>query len=168
MEGSHSWRSQWLRLLDPNPRDQQERHLLEATKTRTELARKKAAECLMANFLATSAAFLINAKPLDVPRLAPLQLIFNTAAQISHKLWLRKSYLEIQTIRSLPKTYLHTNERLNYHSLHNEFLSAEETGLDGYPIIVVTHPAVLVHGNSDGSNYGAPPRIWKEARVWMG
>ncbi|KAJ5176312.1 uncharacterized protein N7482_002189 [Penicillium canariense] len=166
LEGSHAWRAHLLRLLDPNPRsDQPERPFLEATKRRTEEAREKAASQIMHDFLGSSAAFLLNPSPIDGRTLAELQHVFSTAAHLAYKLWLRKSYLSCTSIESIP-VYRH-DLQLKAHSLHNVQLDANEKALDGVPVRIVTHPGVLVTGNSDGSNYDVC-RVWKEPVVWMG
>lgn len=70
-------------------------------------------------------------------------------------------------MKEIPLQYDSKAKLLKAHSLHNAFLEDVETGLDGYPIRIVVHPALLVHGRSDGSNYEST-RVWKEAVVWMG
>lgn len=167
LEEGNSWRCNFLRLLDPKPKgDGDERRLLDATKQRTNVARGRAANGLMQIFLNTSAAFLISSNAPDRAAFANLQHIFVTAAELSYKLWLRKSYLEVQTMERIPDHYASNVEVLKAHSLHNAFLEDRETGLDGYPIRLVVHPALLVRGSSDGSNYETT-RVWKEAVVWM-
>ncbi|CAG7925018.1 unnamed protein product [Penicillium olsonii] len=167
-EEGNSWRCNFLRLLDPRPRsDGPERPLQEATKKRTEMAREAAANGLMQAFLNTSAAYLISSCPLEESAAANLQKIFVTAAHLSYKLWLRKSYLEVQTIKKIQGEFGRDVELLRAHSLHNALLEDKEAALDGAPIRVVVHPGLTVHGSSDGSNYETT-RVWKEAVVWMG
>jgi hypothetical protein len=139
---------------------------LETTKRRTEAAREKAAQHIMQEFLNTSAAFLTSPNPVEGSSLAQLQRIFTWAAHLSYKLWLRKSYLVFHSMAQLPEAYHHALH-IRAHSLHNQLLDDNEKALDGATIRVVTHPAVVVYGSSDGASYDSN-RMWKEAVVYMG
>ncbi|CAG8225965.1 unnamed protein product [Penicillium salamii] len=165
----NSWRCNLLRSLDPKPTgNEPELRVLEATKNRTEMAREAAANSLMEAFLKNSATLPISSSASERTAVGELRQIFVTAAHLSYRLWLRKSYLEVQTMEKIPANYNRQNlELLRAHSLHTAFLEKDEAGLNDCLIRVVVHPALIVHGSSDGTNY-EKTRVWKEAVVWMG
>ncbi|KAJ5223350.1 hypothetical protein N7468_007892 [Penicillium chermesinum] len=168
MEGGHAWRSQWLRLLDPKPRgDESEMQRLNDTKIRTAEARKEAAQETMNVFVRSTAHHLICYRSLQPETEASLREIFINAAELSYKLWQRKSYLEFRGMKDLPRTFNNGVDILQPHRMHNVALGDDATALDGATVLMVTHPAVLVHGASDGSDYGRSG-ILKAAVVWVG
>ncbi|CAG8261061.1 unnamed protein product [Penicillium salamii] len=166
----NSWRCNLLRLLDPKPTgNEPELRLLvlKATKNRTEMAREAAANSLMEAFLKNSVSLPISPNSLEGAAVAELRQIFVAAAHLSYKLWLRKSYLEVQTIQKIPDRYHQDSDLLRAHSRHVASLENDPAGLDNRPVDVVVHPALIVHGSSDGTNY-EPTRVWMQAVVWMG
>ncbi|OJJ42092.1 hypothetical protein ASPZODRAFT_137510 [Penicilliopsis zonata CBS 506.65] len=168
LEGGQAWRSQWLRLLNPKHRDdKKDLTRLEATKVRSATARKEAAMDIMQGFIDTVTGHLISPLATDGVAFTSLANIFITAAETSNKLWLRKSYIEVRTMETLSPTFVHDMELLKAHRLHNRVLDDDPTALDGAPIHIVTQPAVLVHGLSDGTDY-SQTWLWKAAVVWMG
>ncbi|OQE19116.1 hypothetical protein PENSTE_c016G06045 [Penicillium steckii] len=166
---SHSWRCQLLRLLDPKVKeDEGESPQLQLTREKTQQARERAAKYFTDLFLDSSARYLIFFNPENMVSQEDLKQIFLNAAHLSYKLWLRKCYVEVQGIGSLPHVYRHDLKHiLKAHALHNAYLDRDEKGLDDTLVRLVVHPALIVHGSSDGTNYESS-RIWKEAVVWMG
>ncbi|KAJ5708929.1 hypothetical protein N7493_010263 [Penicillium malachiteum] len=157
-EGGHAWRSQLLRLLDPRLRgEKNERPQLKVTKTRSQAAHQDAAQHLMGSFVKEYAAHLTCKPSNEALAAKELEIIFQTAVRMAHKLWLRRSSLEIQTLDDLP----------HHFTFDHEVLNDNPTALDGHLIRLVVHPAVLVRGKSDGSEYN-DARMLKPAVVWMG
>lgn len=167
-EGGHAWRSQLLRLLDPMVRaDKDEPPQLETTKRRSQAAQEEATKNTIQYFMTGSAAHIISTQPKDSKAIGELERIFRTAVELSQKLWLRKSSLEIKTLRELPSHFNSGHFLLRYHSLHSNALADSAAALDGQPIRIVVQPAILVRGKSDGTEYGNAS-VLKPAVVWMG
>lgn len=59
------------------------------------------------------------------------------------------------------------HELVQHHAYHNIELSRDDHCLDGRPIALITHPAVVAYGDSNGEHYGSY-KVWKKAEVWMG
>lgn len=53
------------------------------------------------------------------------------------------------------------------HWLHDNDLEDDEAAFDGRPILLVTQPAIVAIGKSDGSDYSSRRNL-KKAIVWMG
>jgi hypothetical protein len=167
-EGGHAWRSQLLRLLDPRLRgDKNERPQLSATKDRSTKAYEEAATHIMEDFVMGSAAPLLCKPSNETQAVAELEHIFQFAVRMAHKLWLRRSSLEIRTLDELPQNFKFDEALLRPHSLHIKALTDDAVAFDGHIIQLVVHPAILVRGKSDGSEYDKF-RILKAAVVWMG
>ncbi|KAJ6024301.1 hypothetical protein N7540_005098 [Penicillium herquei] len=167
-EGGHAWRSQLLRLLDPRLRgEKNERPQLEVTKSRSQAAHQDTAKHMMESFAMGSAAHLICKPSNEAQAAKELEIIFQTAVRMAHKLWLRRSSLEIQTLDHLPQHFTSDNVCLKPHVLNQKVLTENPTALDGQLIRLVVHPAILVRGKSDGSEYN-DTRMLKPAVVWMG
>lgn len=167
-EGGHAWRSQLLRLLDPILRaDKDEPPQLETTKRRSQTAQEEATKDIIQYFMTGSAAHIICTPLKDAKAIGELERIFRTAVHMSHKLWLRRSSLEIQTLQELPSHFNSGHVLLRPHSLHSNTLTDNGAALDGQPIRIVVQPAILVRGKSDGSEYDHAV-VLKPAVVWMG
>lgn len=167
-EGGHAWRCQLLRLLDPMLHaDKDEPTQLETTKRRSQKAQEEAMKSTMQYFMSGSAAHIISTPPKDPKAIGELERIFRTAVQMSHKLWLRRSSLEIKTLQELPSNFSYDHVLLRPHSFHSNVLDDNRAALDGQPIRIVVQPAILVRGKSDGTEYGNAS-VLKPAVVWMG
>lgn len=76
-------------------------------------------------------------------------------------------------MRDLPPFFNHETDLglgrpiFEAHRVHNRELDDNPTCLNGKTIRIVTHPAVIVRGLSDGSDY-SQVSPWKAAVVWMG
>jgi hypothetical protein len=93
--------------------------------------------------------------------------ILAKAAKTSAKLYAQRSGLFIQSISELPKTFEANSSYMEPHMLHHRDLEDNEDCLNGQRILLVTQPAVIAIGNSDGSDYTVR-RVLKKAVVWMG
>lgn len=92
-------------------------------------------------------------------------------AEISYRLWTQRRELSFLAFTNLEaESSLQFNSQsslLEHHPLHNVQLSQDETALDGRTIKLVTHPAAVAYGDSDGEDY-SECTILKKAVVWMG
>lgn len=157
-----------LRLLDPILRaDKDEPPQLETTKRRSQTAQEEATKKIIQYFMTGSAANIICTPLKDAKAAEELERIFRTAVQMSHKLWLRRSSLEIRTLQELPLHFNSGHVLLRPHNLHAKALADNGAALDGQPIRIVVQPAILVRGKSDGSEYGNAV-VLNQAVVWMG
>ena len=100
--------------------------------------------------------------------------IATRAARLSYRLWTQKTRLAILGLEDLGlggddevKTFGDGAELLHYHAYHNVEHSRDNGCLDGKPIVMITHPAVIAYGDSSGDNY-AEYKVWKKAEAWMG
>jgi hypothetical protein len=91
------------------------------------------------------------------------------AAEISYTLWTQKIHLFPQTlaIGDMLETYAHSDPLMDAHALHNKQIHEDETRLDGKPILLVAHPALVVGGYEDLPDDSAPT-VLKKAVCWMG
>lgn len=96
-----------------------------------------------------------------------LREIFGKAVQVSTKLTTQRSSLMCKGLRSLPSKFDHNSKEMEAHWLHNNDLEDDEAAVDGKPILLVTQPAIVAIGKSDGSDYSSR-RVLKKAIVWMG
>lgn len=93
MTGGNSWRSHFLRLLDPKPRgDENEISRLTQTKALTAEARSQAADYFMDRFLGSSIRQLIVPSQSEEETLASLRDIFMTARDILFTVAAEKFY----------------------------------------------------------------------------
>ncbi|KAK0654926.1 hypothetical protein B0T16DRAFT_314540 [Cercophora newfieldiana] len=89
-----------------------------------------------------------------------LELIVQSAGELSGRLWSRKTSLSTQGLTELKDTPFKAGSKmLKAHALHKLY-DEEDDRCDGFAVRVVVHPAVLGYGSSDGDDY-------KTARVWM-
>lgn len=93
--------------------------------------------------------------------------ILAKACHISKNVGTQRSGIECQGLLSLPKNFNHRSKDMEAHQLHNGELEDDDKALDGKPILLVTQPAIIAIGRSDGSDYCAK-RVLKKAIVWMG
>ena len=89
------------------------------------------------------------------------------AAKISFSLWTQKNDLECKYIDELPTKFSYDHPWLEAHPLHSSYLDEDPALLDGMPILVVAHPALIRYGTGDGLDYGVPT-VLKRAVCWMG
>lgn len=162
-----AWRAQTLRLLDPPLHSSQKRQQkITKTKQTTNDARDKAALQFCDSFLQTGVKLMLKSPSSEAMEKA-LQTFGIRAAQISYSLWVQKKDLVCKPLADLPETFSYDHPLLEAHQLHNKHLNDNPARLDGLPILVVTHPAVLSFGNNEGSDYSVCS-VLKKAICWMG
>ncbi|KAF2493185.1 hypothetical protein BU16DRAFT_540904 [Lophium mytilinum] len=161
-----AWRAQTLRLLAPASNSSQKAPQAAAeTNKRTEEARDNAAIVVCDEFLQTGIEPLMTSPRCDAAEKL-LHSFAKRAAQISFSLWVQKRDLECRFKGDLPEVFKHNHPLLEAHQLHNKHLNDNPARLDGLPILVVTHPAVVSRGNDDG-DYEVRS-VLKKAICWMG
>ncbi|KAL2201125.1 hypothetical protein P885DRAFT_26182 [Corynascus similis CBS 632.67] len=97
--------------------------------------------------------------------LEDLVSIVQYAGELSYKLWSRRTTLEILTLGNLGGVPFRMDfEYMKAHPLHR--LYEDDDRCDGWFASVVTHPAVVGYGSSDGKDYSTP-RVWMKAEVWL-
>lgn len=89
--------------------------------------------------------------------------IVKDALEIAVELGIQKSQILLYGIQHLPDTFDHTSEMMEAHQMYEH-----PQALDGRRILIVTYPAILALGNSDGSGYSMNKRVLKKAVVWVG
>jgi hypothetical protein len=108
---------------------------------------------------------IVNPSSIEIK--ASLRTIMEHAGEISYKLWTQRSYVVCYGLAILLSPFNHASDYLKAHSFHGGDLFEDEKALDGWKVLLVTHPAVVVHGDSRGTDYSRK-RILKKAVVWMG
>lgn len=128
-----------------------------------------ACEKLAAGFLKlVSMRLLISIEEDQKAMKAGLHKIFNEAGELSYYIGTQKVDLRVMRLQNLPSlVYDHTNPFIEAHSSHRAQLDEDESLLDGREICQMLHPAIVVFGNSDGTNYDKMT-TWKKGIVWMG
>lgn len=159
----HSWRAETLRLLDPqNPESSPQTK--GTLKNMTLSAREKVASRMAKEFVALVQSFL------DKDNLEQLEKkVMRPAAELAYQLFTQKSCLQYKTIRegdddySLPATFSTTSTLMEPSSVH---LGEDEEVLDGRLIALVLFPALVMRGDSEGTDYKRC-RILKKAILWL-
>jgi hypothetical protein len=96
-----------------------------------------------------------------------LEEIMKTAVGLSFRLWTQRSYL-IREGRNLLGNLFDKKTKIWMASgLHTAELEEDEDCMNGKPILFIFHPAVILYGDSEGTDYSTR-RILKKAVVWMG
>lgn len=157
-------RSDMVRLFNPLDIDTASREL--------DVFRKQVTEAKSVATGFSASAFFDLASPLlkDGDRkglMGQLREIFSKGVQISTKLTTQRSGLLCKGLESLPPNFDHNSKEMEAHWLHNNDLEDDEAAFDGRPILLVTQPAIVAIGKSDGSDYSSR-RVLKKAIVWMG
>lgn len=157
-------RSDWLRLYHPHDSissTNQHKMLKIAVFEMKEASRSAAAS----HFLSQNAILLENKGSADMKE--ALNELMLRAQDISMNLGTQRIGLRCIDSYQLPATFDHESTTMEAHSLHNKDLAENDAALDGRPIVLVTQPAVIAIGKSDGSDYGVR-RVLEKAVVLVG
>jgi hypothetical protein len=92
--------------------------------------------------------------------------IISQAVDLSFSLWTQRSYLTKEGKRLLGEEFKRDHKTWVPSGLHTADLSDDEHCMDGLPVLMVFHPAVIAYGDSEGTDYSRT-RILKQAVVWM-
>jgi hypothetical protein len=158
-------RSELLRLLLPQDTDDSSETIVDQLKTATSNAKAISCLALAEKFFAQGCNMFWKSDSLE--QHDQLVEVMQKADKISTKLCTQRSGLNCQVLSDLPPTFDHTARDMEAHWLHNEEWDDNSEALNGRPILLVTHPAVIAIGKSDGSDYDVR-RVLKKAIVWMG
>ena len=159
-----------LRLLSPPLHDKQGlESRINATRRATEDARIEAARNLCRRYLKSGVSALLRKIPPESNQLMEnsLHACVLKAAKISYSLWVQKKDLACTQMAELPEEFRHDHPLLEAHQLHSKYLDENPARLDGMPILVVTHPAVIRYGTGDGLDHNLRV-VLKKAICWMG
>jgi hypothetical protein len=96
-----------------------------------------------------------------------LEEIMALAVNLSYRLWTQRSHLIRESRKILLQPYDRKNRAWTASGLHTADLDDDEKCMDGKPVLLVFHPAVILQGDSEGSDYNVR-RILKKGVVWMG
>lgn len=165
--GAFKWRAEFLRLLDPPLKaNQKMESMIGETKQRTNVSRTESAHDCASRLLSREARFFLS-DPHSVSMREELQDILIRSARHSYSLFVQSRKLEIKTLAQLPEKFSHKNPELEAHQIHNKYLNSDQTQFDGKTILIVTHPAIIIYGNEDGTDYTVP-HVLKKAVCYMG
>ena len=162
-EEAHIWRSQTLRLLLPQLRDDATSQEKDLHRWTSELI-SNVANLQAAHFLEGPARHLIH----DGAKINPgskLQSIYQMAANISYMMWTRRATLKCCTLRHLHQpTFDPESKDLIPHS--SVKFDQFEDQLEGRPITLIVHPLLQLYGTNDAKNYDQGS-VWAPAEVWL-
>jgi hypothetical protein len=130
--------------------------------------REKAAENICSQYLNSGIRTLL--KDPDHPEVKhTLKKLVIEAASRAYSLWTQKIYLVTKSIndQEVGEVFQHKNPLLEGHRFHSGILDGNPARLDGIPILVITHPALVQHGNEYGREFGTRT-VLKKAVCWMG
>ena len=168
---SHLWRSKTLRLLATPPPDIQQgigsplEGGLAYTASQTAVCHKLAAE-----FYNSPARYLIGLSShkggnTETQCLNDLESVLQSAGELSSRLWTRRTVLGVKSLLELEsEPFAARSDLMKAHPLHR--LYEDDNKCDGWLVSIVTHPAVLGFGSSDGKDYSTA-RVWMKAEVWL-
>jgi hypothetical protein len=162
-EEAHIWRSQTLRLLLPQLRDDATSQEKELHRWTSELI-SNVANLQAAHFLEGPARHLIHDGAKTNPG-SKLQSIYQMAANISYMMWTRRATLKCCTLRHLHQpTFDPESKDLIPHS--SVKFDQFEDQLEGRPITLIVHPLLQLYGTNDAKNYDQGS-VWAPAEVWL-
>lgn len=97
-----------------------------------------------------------------------LREIFMNASELATNLWTQKSFLRCDGLQELQGRRFQNGSPLMEASLLHKLDDEEDPRLNGRPISIVVHPAILAIGTHDGENYDRNrPRVLAKAVVWV-
>lgn len=163
-----AWRAEFMKLLMPSDRlsdPEPQRKTKSQLRARTKNAISSHCVKLAVEFT-QKAVDLLGRDDIN-SAYENLLTIFQDSADLSYKLWARKSDLQLVTSDKLMAGDFPTNmDYIKPHPLHNSLLDADSTALETKPVALVLSPAVIVCGKSNGTDYGSS-RVWKKAEVFF-
>lgn len=162
-EEAHIWRSQTLRLLLPQLRDDATSQEKELHRWTSELI-SNIANLQAAHFLEGPARHLIR-DGAETNSGSKLQSIYQMAANISYMMWTRRATLKCYTLRHLHQQTFHPESKNLIPHSSVKFDQFEDQ-LEGRPISLIVHPLLELYGTNDAKNYDQGS-VWAPAEVWL-
>lgn len=97
-----------------------------------------------------------------------LKALILKAADLAYSLWTQKIDLVVKYIHSpeIGTVFSRENDMVEPHQLQNKYLDDDPCYWDGSRIAIVTHPALVRHGDEDGTDFGVRTTL-KKATCWM-
>ena len=168
---SHLWRSKTLRLIATPPPDMQQGD----GSPQGEVPTYRASQTTVCHNLATEfynspARHLVGLSSrkggnTETQCLSDLDSIVQSAGELSSRLWSRRTVLGVRSLLELGnEPFVARSDLMKAHPLHR--LYEDDDRCDGGFVGIVTHPAVLGFGSSDGKDYSTG-RVWMKAEVWL-
>jgi hypothetical protein len=133
---------------------------------RTSKYRKMAVQTLTSKYLSSGISRLVTKREEPSVR-DDLATIISTAADLSYSLWTHKIDLSCQRLDQLGEIFKHDHGSMDTHQLHRKHVDDDPAFLDGLPIALVSHPALVRFGNEDGTDFSVTT-VLKKAICWMG
>ncbi|WPH02105.1 Hypothetical protein R9X50_00496000 [Acrodontium crateriforme] len=162
---AHVWRSDFMRLLSPQPSDTDNGS--ESMRHASREARNAACLKIARSLLGGASAFLVKTLQMPVdPKLKELEGLCRKAASLASKLWAQRPALECIGLTGLSRLpYNKESTIMKAHKLH-QIDDPNDRSLDGRRVQIVVHPAVQVRGTYDAEAYNTS-RIWAKSVVWL-
>ncbi|TEY40659.1 hypothetical protein BOTCAL_0429g00040 [Botryotinia calthae] len=154
---AHRWRSDTLRLLCPEPSEDEE---AEAARLKMPALLDDRGKIQAENFIKSPARCFFVTTP---EKTADLQKIYQQATGLAYHLWTRRSMLKIVMRKDL-NSFFHIGDRPM--ALHTSVQEDIENTLIGQPISIVVYPSVVAYGLDECVDYETP-RPWTPAIVWL-
>ncbi|KAF2000624.1 hypothetical protein P154DRAFT_199739 [Amniculicola lignicola CBS 123094] len=169
---ANEWRCQMLRTFDPHVMNTDKSTDVES---KAEKCRSAAAQRLVEEYLGSDVQLFLDPEALsNNTRIKTLFEIVARAARLSYRLWTQKNRLHIMSFEELDlkgddgvSRFTSGGELVQHQAYHNVELSKSSSSLDGKPIAIIAHPAIVAYGDSSGEHYSSY-KVWKKAEVWMG
>lgn len=129
---------------------------------RTNTAQKKASVRLANEFLDSAIVCLVSDPTREETRSSLAELVLQ-AIKLSYLLWTQMIHLAPKFINNpmIGTTFEHNNPLVEPHRLLNKY----PDDLEGSPILLLTHPALMQHGNDDGTDFTVRSLL-KKAIYW--
>ncbi|KAK3117571.1 hypothetical protein LTR53_000896 [Teratosphaeriaceae sp. CCFEE 6253] len=163
---AHIWRSDTLRALNPDKHDTSEA----AEKLRDLLQHGLRERCSQAAtaFEAGAARFMI--QPLEAPLKDSfrnsLVALFEEAGGLAMRLWTQRTGIACRYKPDLANVQFAVDSPImQAHALH-KLDDPDDRRLDGRPVKLTLHPAILRLGTHDGDSYDQSC-VWAKAVVWL-
>jgi len=164
---AHLWRSDSLRSLLPEKRDSSEA----GGKLRDHTLSEVREHCIRAARVFDELEVIkLLIQPLEKPLrdtfCDSLVILFEEAGALAMRLWTQRTGIECHFGPQLAKEQFTVNSPImQAHPLH-KLDDPDDHCLDGRPVKLTLHPAVLRLGTHDAENYDER-RVWAKAVVWL-
>ena len=129
--------------------------------------REESAQLLTSIYLSSGIRSLLRSSNQESVKENLLSIILR-AADLSYSLWTQKIDLSIQSLNHIGEVlFTHSHLLMDAHQLHSKHLDENPAHLDGMPILLVTHPALIRLGGEEGDDTDRMT-VLKKAVCWVG
>ncbi|KAJ4369699.1 hypothetical protein N0V83_005462 [Neocucurbitaria cava] len=162
-----AWRVQTLRqLYPPTQESDPQLDVKDALCRETLKNREQAVQSLTSSYLSSGIRALLM-HPHQESVKDSLASIILRAADLSYSLWTQKIDLLPQGLKHMNEVFTHSHSLMDAHQLHSKHLDENPAHLDGLPILLITHPALVRLGDEEGQDINRRT-VLKKAVCWMG